>query len=108
VTTTVDAWYAVGDPTRRRVLARVAGGPCSVTEITDELPVSMAAVSQHLRVLREAGLVEVTPVGRQRIYRARPDGLAQMRAELDTFWHDALASFKRVAEDSYQQHKEQG
>ena len=104
---TVDAWYAVSDPTRRRVLARVAAGPCSVTEITRELPVSMPAVSQHLRVLREAGLVEVSPAGRQRIYRARPDGLAQLRAELDAFWSEAMGSFKRVAEDSYRRHKEE-
>ena len=103
----VDAWYAVGDPTRRTVLARVAAGPCSVTEIARELPVSMPAVSQHLRVLREAGLVEVTPVGRQRIYRARVDGLERLRSELDAFWGDALSSFKRVAEDSYRQQEEQ-
>lgn len=105
--TEVDAWYAVGDPTRRKVLARVAAGPCSVTEITRDLPVSMPAVSQHLRVLREARLVEVRPVGRQRIYQARLDGLDRLRAELETYWGQALASFKRLAEESYRREEEQ-
>jgi DNA-binding transcriptional ArsR family regulator len=96
-----DAWYAVSDSTRRQILARVAAGPCSVGEITDALPVSMSAVSQHLKILREAGLVSMTPAGRRRIYQARLEGLAELRAELDTYWTQALHSFKQVAEDSY-------
>ena len=96
-----DAWYAVSDSPRRQILARVAAGPCSVGEITDALPVSMAAVSQHLKILREAGLVSMTPAGRRRIYQARIEGLAELRAELDTYWNQALHSFKQVAEDSY-------
>lgn len=102
-----DVWYAVSDATRRQVLARVAAGPCSVGEITDALPVSMAAVSQHLKILREAGLVSVTPVGRRRIYQARLEGLAELRAELDTYWTQALHAFKQVAEAGYQEAKEQ-
>ncbi|HET9139077.1 metalloregulator ArsR/SmtB family transcription factor, partial [Actinophytocola sp.] len=68
VTSTADPWHALADPTRRRVFARVAGGPCSVTEIARELPVSRPAVSQHLRVLLDAHLVEVHRQGRMRLY----------------------------------------
>lgn len=102
-----DVWYAVADSTRRQVLARVAAGPCSVSEISDALPVSMAAVSQHLKILREAGLVSMTPSGRRRIYQARLDGLAELRAELETYWTQAMHSFKQVAESSYLAEKEQ-
>ncbi|MGH3352575.1 MAG: ArsR/SmtB family transcription factor [Nocardioides sp.] len=102
-----DVWYAVADSTRRQVLARVAAGPCSVGEIADALPVSMAAVSQHLKILREAGLVSMTPAGRRRIYQARLEGLAELRAELESYWAPALESFKQTAEASYRTEKEQ-
>ena len=97
-TATADAWAALGDPTRRQVLARVAARPSSVTDLARGLPVSRPAVSQHLRVLHQARLVDVRPRGRQRIYTARPEGLAALRAELDSFWRQALANFKHVAE----------
>jgi DNA-binding transcriptional ArsR family regulator len=100
---TADPWTALGDPTRRGILARVAARPGSVTEVAHGLPVSRPAVSQHLLVLLEAGLVQVRPVGRQRIYAARPDGLARLRAELDAFWSHALANFKDLAETSYRE-----
>jgi DNA-binding transcriptional ArsR family regulator len=103
VPTTTDAWTALGDPTRRRILARVAAGPGPVGEIARGFPISRPAVSQHLRVLREARLVEVRPRGRQRIYTARPDGLAQLRAELETFWSQALAGFRQIAEATYEE-----
>jgi DNA-binding transcriptional ArsR family regulator len=98
----VDPWYALADATRRRVFRRVATGPCSVTEIARELPVSRPAVSQHLRVLLEAGLVDVHRRGRERFYRPRPDGLLRLRQELESFWNDTLTTFKSVAEQSYQ------
>jgi DNA-binding transcriptional ArsR family regulator len=84
------------------VFARVAGGPCSVTEIAQDLPVSRPAVSQHLRVLLDARLVEVHRQGRQRMYETCATGLDQMRQELDSYWRTTLASFKGVAEWTYQ------
>jgi DNA-binding transcriptional ArsR family regulator len=100
---TADPWTAIADPTRRGILARVVARPSSVTDIADGLPVSRPAVSQHLQVLLEAGLVDVRPRGRHRIYAARPDGLAGLRAELDRFWSQALATFKDLAETSYRE-----
>ncbi|WP_033294083.1 ArsR/SmtB family transcription factor [Amycolatopsis jejuensis] len=102
VTTTADPWQALADPTRRRVFARVAGGPCSVTEIARELPVSRPAVSQHLRVLLDARLVEVQQQGRLRVYEMRAGGLDELRRELDSFWNTTLTRFKNVAERTYQ------
>jgi len=95
-----DPWTALGDRTRRAVLVRVADGPASVATIARELPISRPAVSQHLKVLKDAGLVSVEPHGRQRIYTLRAEGLQQLRTELDTFWRSALGNFKRVAEES--------
>lgn len=96
--TAPDPWLALADPTRREVLARVAERPRSVTAIAAELPVSRPAVSQHLKVLKEARLVRSHRDGKQQIYSARPDGLAELRAELDSFWGEALASLKEIAE----------
>ena len=89
---------ALGDPTRRSIVERLRGGPRAVGELADGLPVSRPAVSQHLRVLREAGLVTERRDGTRRLYRLDPDGLARLRAEIDDFWSDALAAFKRAAE----------
>jgi DNA-binding transcriptional ArsR family regulator len=97
---TVDAWTALADPTRRDILARVARAPLSVTEIAEGITTTRPNVSQHLRVLRDAGLVRADAVGTKRIYSARPDGLAALRAELDRFWGEALANFKERAESS--------
>lgn len=94
----VDAWTALADPTRRRVLALVAQAPSSVTALAEQLPVSRPAVSQHLQVLLEAGLVTVRPRGRHRIYAARPETLVELRRELDGFWAQALANFHDLAE----------
>ncbi|MGH1562165.1 ArsR/SmtB family transcription factor [Mumia sp. DW29H23] len=101
-TTAVDAWHALADPTRRRVFARVARGPCSVTEIARGLPVSRPAVSQHLRVLLEARLVDVHRQGREHLYRPRPEGLDQLRQELETYWNQTMTAFKNLAEQTYQ------
>ena len=95
----------MADPTRRKVLARVAAGPCSVTEIASDLPVSRPAVSQHLRVLLEAQLVDVRREGRERFYRPRHEGLETMRRELESYWTQALTTFKGLAERSYQADK---
>jgi DNA-binding transcriptional ArsR family regulator len=84
---------ALGDPTRRVVLELLRGGERSVRQLTDATAVSQPAVSQHLRVLRDAGLVTVRPEGTRRFYRVDLDGLAELRAWVDGFWDDALAAF---------------
>ena len=84
---------ALGDPTRRVVLELLRGGERSVRQLTDATAVSQPAVSQHLRVLRDAGLVTVRPEGTRRFYRIDLDGLAGLRAWVDGFWDDALAAF---------------
>jgi DNA-binding transcriptional ArsR family regulator len=89
---------ALGDPTRRAVLELLRGGEHSVRELTDATAVSQPAVSQHLRVLRDAGLVSVRPQGTRRLYRVDLDGLAGLRAWVDEFWDDALAAFVAHAE----------
>jgi DNA-binding transcriptional ArsR family regulator len=90
---------ALADPTRRAVLARLRGGPRSVGEIVSAVPVSQSAVSQHLRVLREAGLVTDRREGTRRLYQVDLAGLTALRAYVDEFWDVALASFKRHAEE---------
>jgi DNA-binding transcriptional ArsR family regulator len=92
------ALQALGDPTRRSVLEQLRGGPKAVGEIAALLPVSRPAVSQHLRVLKEAGLVTERQDGTRRLYRVDPDGLAGLREYLEAFWEEALASFKAAAE----------
>ena len=87
------AWDALGDPTRRSIFERLRGGPLSVGELADGLPVSRPAVSQHLRVLEQAGLVSHRPNGRRNVYRVEPDGLAGLRTYFDQFWGDALERF---------------
>jgi len=93
-----DGWTALGDPTRRAIFERLADRPRAVGELAGELPVSRPAVSQHLKVLKDARLVVDRPVGTRRIYHVDPDGLAALRGYLDHFWDQALAGFKRVAE----------
>ena len=93
-----NAFSALGDPTRRRIFEALASRPRPVGELAEGLPVSRPAVSQHLRVLRDAGLVSDMKVGSRRLYRVNPDGVAGMRAYLDRFWTDALAAFADAAE----------
>ncbi|RLK10232.1 ArsR/SmtB family transcription factor [Ruegeria conchae] len=88
-----DTFYALGDPTRRQVFEAVADKPRAVGELAGELPVSRPAVSQHLKVLSDAGLVECRAEGTRRIYAARPGGLNEMRAWLERYWSDVLESF---------------
>ena len=98
--TYADAWTALGDPTRRAIFERLAGSELAVGEIARELPVSRPAVSQHLKVLKGAGLVIDRAAGTRRIYRADPQGIAAMRSELDRFWTQALANFKDILEEA--------
>ena len=93
-----DGLTALGDPTRRAIFESLAERPRAVGELADDLPVSRPAVSQHLKVLKGAGLVRDTPAGKQRIYRVDPDGLARLRAELDRFWSKTLTAYKAVVE----------
>jgi DNA-binding transcriptional ArsR family regulator len=90
---------ALADPTRRRIFERLAAGPAAVGEIAGEMPVTRPAVSQHLKALKEAGLVEVERRGTRNIYRLEPGGLAATRDYLDRFWQNSLASFKRAVEE---------
>jgi DNA-binding transcriptional ArsR family regulator len=98
VVTNGDVIAALADPTRREVFERLRGGPLAVGEIAAALPVSRPAVSQHLRVLKEAGLVTERKDGTRRLYRVDPTGVAALRDYFDGFWTDALAAFKAAAE----------
>jgi len=92
------AMDALGDPTRRRIFELLQKGPRAVGELAGELPVSRPAVSQHLRVLKEAGLVTERREGTRRIYRLDPDGLGELRTYFDRFWTTALGSFEAAVE----------
>jgi DNA-binding transcriptional ArsR family regulator len=89
---------ALADPTRRRIFERLRGGPRPVVEIARGLPVSRPAVSQHLRVLKEAGLVRERRAGTRNYYSVDGEGLAAVREYFEEFWEEALAAFKEAAE----------
>jgi DNA-binding transcriptional ArsR family regulator len=93
-----DGLTALGDPTRRAIFERLADRPRAVGELARDLPVSRPAVSQHLKVLKDAGLVIDRREGNRRIYRLDPDGVGALRAYLDQFWNRALAAFKTAVE----------
>ncbi|MGV9370661.1 ArsR/SmtB family transcription factor [Micromonospora tulbaghiae] len=95
---TEDGWDALGDPTRRAIIACLAEQARAVGELAAVLPVSRPAVSQHLRVLKDAGLVTDRTAGTKRVYRLNPAGVAALRDQLDTYWSRALDGFKDVAE----------
>jgi DNA-binding transcriptional ArsR family regulator len=90
---------ALGDPTRRAIFELLRAGPRAVGDLARELPVSRPAVSQHLRVLKDAGLVTERRDGTRRLYRVDPQGVDGLRAYFDAFWADVLASFKAAADD---------
>jgi DNA-binding transcriptional ArsR family regulator len=94
---------ALGDPTRRAIFERLAERPRAVGELAGELPVSRPAVSQHLKVLKDAGLVLDRPAGTRRIYRVDPAGVRALRAYLDQFWNTSLAAYKEVVEQPAQE-----
>src|SRR5262245_47609261 len=91
-------WTALGDPTRRAIFERLADGPQAVGELAAEFPVSRPAVSQHLKVLKDAGLVVDRRAGNRRVYQLNPEGVASLRAQLDRFWTKLLASYKELVE----------
>lgn len=97
------ALAALGDPTRREIFEQLGAGPAAVGQLAQRLPVSRPAVSQHLKVLKEAGLVTETPEGARRIYRIDPRGIAAMRAWLDRFWSGGLEAFQAYADEKHQE-----
>jgi DNA-binding transcriptional ArsR family regulator len=99
----MDGWSALADPTRRTILEMVSTRPRAVQDLADALPVSRPAVSQHLKLLKSAGLVLDHAEGTRRIYRANPAGMAAFRAQLDRFWGQTLANFKQLAEGQEEQ-----
>ena len=102
------AWQALGDATRRNIFERLAKRPMAVVEIADELPVSRPAVSQHLKVLKDAGLVVVSRDGTRRIYHVDPKAVETMRRYLDRLWDRAVESFKDFAECQEEQSDSKG
>lgn len=94
-----DSLAALADPTRRQIFERLRSGPATVQKLADGLPVSRPAVSQHLKSLRDAGLVQVEPQGTARLYSIHTPGLRALRDWIDGFWDDALESFKNYAEN---------
>ena len=95
-----DGFAALGDPTRRAIVESLARGPRAVGELAAELPVSRPAVSQALKVLKDAGLVSERPAGTRRIYRLNPTAVAALRDQLDTFWSRALTSYGEAVEET--------
>jgi DNA-binding transcriptional ArsR family regulator len=93
-----EAFAALADPTRRQIFERIAAAPSAVGELAAELPVSRPAVSQHLKVLKAAGLVADRAEGNRRIYQVDPEGLEALRSYLDGFWNRSLAAFKSAVE----------
>jgi DNA-binding transcriptional ArsR family regulator len=98
--TAPEPWDALGDATRRAIFRRIAHSPCAVGEIAKAMPISRPAVSQHLKVLKDAGLVSDRAEGTKRIYTVDVSGLARLRRDLDHFWTGALAAFKAVVEEN--------
>jgi DNA-binding transcriptional ArsR family regulator len=93
-------WEALGDPSRLAIVTSLAERPRAVGELADMLPISRPAVSQHLKVLKDAGLVSDEAVGTRRVYRLNPAGLVALRDQLDTFWHRALAGYEDLVKES--------
>jgi DNA-binding transcriptional ArsR family regulator len=93
-----DGWNALADGTRRAIVACLAEGPQAVGQLAAGLPVTRSAVSQHLKILKDAGLVSERAAGTRRIYRLNPAAVAALRDQLDTYWQRALAGYTDVAE----------
>jgi len=92
---------ALGDPTRRAILEQLLSGPMPVGDLARQFPVSRPAISQHLAILKRADLVVDRAEGTRRVYQVNPQGVEELRAYLDRFWHHALAAFQRAAEESH-------
>jgi DNA-binding transcriptional ArsR family regulator len=95
--------HALGDPTRRAIFELLADGPRAVGDLAEQLPVTRPAVSQHLKVLKEAGLVTDRADGTRRLYQINPEGVDALRAYLDRFWDRALASYKQAVEQGQEE-----
>ena len=98
-----ESWSALADGTRRAIVSRLADGPQAVGQLAAQLPVSRSAVSQHLKILKDAGLVSERAAGTRRVYRLNPAAVAALRDQLDTFWQRALASYTDIAEQTTQE-----
>jgi DNA-binding transcriptional ArsR family regulator len=98
VTNGVAGLGLLGDPTRRAIFELLARHPCTVGELAQQLPITRSAVSQHLRVLKDGGLVVSKAEGTRRIYRLNPDGVTALRAYLDRIWDEALTAFAKAAQ----------
>jgi DNA-binding transcriptional ArsR family regulator len=96
----VEALTALGDPRRRQIFERLADRPSAVGELARQMPISRPAVSQHLKVLKESGLVIDRRDGNRRIYQLDPKGIDELRGYLDRFWNQALAAFRAAAEQA--------
>jgi DNA-binding transcriptional ArsR family regulator len=103
-----EALGLLGDPSRRAIFELLARHPCSVGELARQLPISRPAVSQHLRALKDGGLVVSESEGTRRVYRLNPDGVGALRAYLDRVWTDALTAFQKVAEATPDREQEHG
>jgi DNA-binding transcriptional ArsR family regulator len=103
ITETTDAWAALADGTRRAIFKRLADGPMAVGELARDFPVSRPAVSQHLGVLKRAGLVSDRAAGTRRLYHVNQSGIAALRSELDVFWGKALDAYKLLADEEGKQ-----
>jgi DNA-binding transcriptional ArsR family regulator len=100
-----DGWEALGDPSRRAIVACLAERPRAVGELAEVLPISRPAVSQHLKVLKDAGLVTDRAAGTRRVYRLNPAGMAALRDQLETFWNRALDGYQDVVEHHVVEHE---
>ena len=104
-TYSISGWTALGDPTRLAIIEQLVDGPWAVVDLAKDLPVSRPAVSQHLRVLKDAGLIIDQPVGNRRIYHVDPDVLGPLRAHIDQFWQKASAAYKAAVEQPSEEDK---
>lgn len=95
----LDAWALLGDASRRSIIERLSEGPCTVTELAGAMPISRPAVSQHLKVLRDAGIVQDQQQGRHRVYSIDAQRLTRYRRQLDQFWADALSNLAAPSTD---------
>ena len=98
-----DGWDILGDPSRRAIVACLAERPRAVGELAAELPISRPAVSQHLKVLKDAGVVVDEAAGARRVYRLDPVGMGALRDQLETFWNRTLSSYQEIAEQPAQE-----
>jgi DNA-binding transcriptional ArsR family regulator len=102
-----DAWTALGDPTRKAIFELLVDRPRAVGELAGALPVSRPAVSQHLRVLKDGGLVVSRAEGTRRVYQLNPAGVDALRAYLDRIWGEALLAFHKAADAAYSEPKQE-